>query len=133
MRKTKLSKWVRRARAAAEFAKVTSRTQAGQVQTVIVPGHSGKQYQVIIRRNGNLSAECRLDTTGGYMPCPGNSNNGKICYHSISAVEIAAKEQKLSLSWCQDEHQVIQLSNLGGKPYTVTSHQGSGQLWVIAR
>ncbi len=129
---SKLSKRVRQARAAAQFAKVTSRTQAGQVQTVIVPGHSGKQYQIIIRRIRNMSTECRLDTRAGYVPCPGNSN-GHVCYHSIAAIETAAKEQKVSLGWCQDERQVIQLSNLGGKPCAVTSHQGTGRLWVIAR
>jgi len=130
---TNLSKRVKRAKASAAFAKIMSKNKQGAVTKVVVPGHEGKQYQIIIRRASVLSTECRLDTAGGYQACPGNSN-GHVCYHSIAALEVAARESKVALSWCQNEREAIRLENLGGQSFPVTSWQGKGRLWaVVAR
>jgi len=131
-KRTSLSGRVKRAKASAAFAKIMSKNKQGAVTKVVVPGHEGKQYQIIIRRVSALSTECRLDTMGGYVPCPGNSN-GALCFHSIAALEVAARESKVALSWCQNEREAIRLENLGGKSFPVMSWQGKGQLWAVVR
>ena len=121
-----------KARAAARFGKVMSRDKDDRVKTVLLPGSAGKQYQVILRRGRGLSTECRLDTGHGHLACAGNSN-GHVCYHSIAAVTLASQDAGLSAHFCATEKAAIRLARLGGTLVSLNSHQGVGQLWVVAR
>ena len=121
-----------RARAAARFGKVTSRDRDGRVKVVLLPGTNGKQYQVILRREGTLSTECRLDTGHGHLGCKGNSN-GHVCYHSIAAVALASQDAGLSARLCSTETAAKRLARLGGTLVSLNSCQGIGRLWVVAR
>ena len=120
-----------KARAAARFGKVLSRDKDGRARTVLVPGSSGKQYQVILRRAGGLSTECRLDTGHGHLACKGNSN-GHVCYHSIAAVALATGDAGLSARFCGTEAAAKRLTRLGGSVVSLNSRQGTGRLWVVA-
>ena len=127
-----LSERTTHARAAARFGKVLSRDRDGRVKTVLLPGTDGKQYQVILRRRGGLSTECRLDTGHGHLACAGNSN-GHVCYHSIAAVQVASKDAGLSARFCATEKAATRLARLGGIKVSLNSHQGAGRLWVVAK
>lgn len=123
------------ARAVREFVRVTERDQFGQVKVVEMPGHGGRRYQVILRRKGcYITAECRQDLGGyGYGDCKGNSNSGSPCYHSLSAVQKAAGEKRLTIAWCKSQADAQRLVNLGGTIICVRSHQGAGEAWGVAR
>ncbi len=87
------------ARAAAKFAAVLQRDKQGRVRSVIVPGHEGKQYQVIIRRefSTGISVECLLSTNAGHVAqCAGNSHS--ICYHALAALIKAVGDRRILFS-----------------------------------
>src|SRR3990167_4770810 len=89
----------RKARAAAQFAKVHTTDKRGRIVKVLLPGSQGKQYEVILRRNGHLSGECNLVTGVGIKPCAGNQH--AVCYHVLAAVLVAAKASEAQVSFCQ--------------------------------
>lgn len=80
------------------LATVLDADAKGTVKTVAVPGTDAKSYQVILRReNGAITTECLLNTGAGTQACKGNGNG--ICYHSMTAVIMAASKSggKLTL------------------------------------
>ena len=127
-----LSERTTKARAAAQFGKITSRDRDGRVKTVLVPGSDGKQYQVILRRSPGLSTECRLDTGHGHLACKSNAN-GYICYHSMAALTLASIDKGLSVRFCTTEYAAALLARLGGIVVPVISRQGIGRLWIVAK
>ena len=72
---------------ASEFCHTLQLDKDDRVKSVSVPGHEGKSYRVILRRNGAISGEynraitteCHLTTSNGDIPCKGNPDS--ICYH----------------------------------------------------
>jgi len=133
MKKTRLAQRVEMARAAMEFALVMGRNKLGQPTHIQVPGHAGKRYEQFIRRNDNrqsgLTVECQLNTGCGPIPCPGN--NGHICYHSLSAVELAVKESGKKASWCQTREIADLRARMGGQVIPVQSWKGTGILYAV--
>jgi len=121
-----------KARAAARFGHVLSRDKEGRVKTVLLPGTDGKQYQVILRRRGGLSTECRLDTGHGHLACAGNSN-GHVCYHSLAAVTLASRDAGLTARFCGTEKAAKRLKRLGGTLISLNSRQGTGRLWIVVK
>lgn len=123
----------RKARAAALFAKVLTSDKQGRVVKVLLPGSEGKQYEVILRRNGHLSGECNLVTAIGRWPCEGNRQT--VCYHVLAAVIVAAKAGEARVSFCDKRDHAEQLQNLGQTVYPVESwNAGPGHgLWVAVK
>lgn len=120
----------RKARAAILFAKVLDHDSQGRVTKVLLPGSDGTQYQVILRRNGHISAECNCMVLGGLKPCAGNTVT--LCYHCMGAVIIAARAELLSVSFCDKREAAEQLVRLGYVVYPVESwNAGPGRgLWM---
>jgi len=88
-----------------------ARDKQGRAVKVRVPGHLGKMHETILRWGEHtVSAECRIDTGLGYVPCPGQ---GYVCYHSLAAVIYACRERgyRVSVGELDDLHR---LKNLGG-------------------
>lgn len=73
------------------LAAILQRDNQGRAREVIVPGTDGKQYSVLISRNGAMKTECRLLVgNNGYKPCRGE--NHTVCTHSLTALVLAARE-----------------------------------------
>lgn len=109
---------------------VTSRDRDGKIKTAIVPGSEGKRYQVILRRNGKVSSECRLDTGVGYKGCRGN--HSAVCYHSLAVMMAAAAEQGLKISFCDSQADADKLTRISGKTTVVYSHQDTRrEVWMV--
>ena len=110
---------------------ILQRDSKGIVRVIVVPGSEGKQYHIILRREGSaMSAECRLSVSNGEIDCEGAMNG--ICYHAIVAVEVAAKEKQLHLAWTKCEEDATRRSHLGGHKYRVISRQSGKSLWAVA-
>lgn len=121
-----------KARAAAMFAKVTERDSDQRAKVILVPGSECKIYQVILRRNGNLSTECNCQTSGGNVACKGNTAH-TVCYHSMAALIIAANGNGSEVSFCDNQADADRLSHLGLTVTRITSWQGSGIIWIAVR
>lgn len=83
-----------------DICTVVERDKEGRVNKVNVPGHEGRRYQVIIRReSGTLSVECRQDIDKlGYKPCQAAAH-GNMCYHVRHALLVAANAAGLQLAF----------------------------------
>ena len=111
--------------------RILQRDSKGVIRVVVIPGTEGKQYHVILRRDGEtMRGEGRLMTGIGEIDCEGSAN--VVCYHAISAVEVAAKEKQLHLAWTKCEEDATRRSHLGGKKYKVVSRQSGKSLWTVA-
>lgn len=123
----------KKARAAAQFTKVLTSDKQGRVVKVLLPGSEAKQYEVILRRNGHLSAECNLTTAIGRKPCQGNQIT--LCYHALAAVIVAARASDSAVSFCDRREHAESLAHLGHAVYPVESwNAGPGRgLWVAVR
>ena len=126
------------ARNASEFVHVLDRDSKDRPTRLLVPGHEGRQYEVILERNSILEAECHTPTShidgftvksaaSGelFVVCKGNQHS--ICYHVLAAAIHTASEQGKELSWCETEQDAKRLARLAGKVFTVKSAQ-SGKL-----
>lgn len=128
-----LAERVKRARQIANYAQITQRDKAGRVRTVILPGHSARRYQVILRREpAGLTTECRLDLDGrGYHECPGNSR--AVCYHSIAAAIVAAADQGRLVAIAADRQAAERTCRLhvGGLVTPLVSRQSGAVLYAV--
>lgn len=110
---------------------VLQRDRDGVVRVVVVPGTEGKQYHVILRRDGEkMTTECRLMIGIGEVDCEGSING--VCYHAVVAVEVAAREKQLHLAWTKCEGDATRRTHLGGKKYEIVSRQSRKSLWAVA-
>lgn len=122
---------VQEARSAAKFAKVVSRTREGDGKTILVPGHNGKQYYVIIRRNkkGSLITECRLSTPHGLInECKGNCV--VVCYHSMAAIIALANERNYNISISEKRQNA---KRRGGNVFTISNHKGTKTVYFTTK
>jgi len=81
-------------RAAAQLATIKSCDKLGRVRAVEVPGHHEYRLVLLSRidsKPDTIIAECLMQTNIGLIPCKGNGQF-TVCYHAMSAVEVAAKE-----------------------------------------
>lgn len=129
---------VTKARHAVSFAKVMSTDKDGNVKTIIVPGSDGKRYHVILRRFGGVwSGKCRLEVHGNnHVPCKGNSN-GYSCYHTITAVIVAAEQSGYRVQFTDAEPKARLLERLGFHAYKLQPWN-NGRLegetvWVLTK
>ena len=79
------------ARCAAEFCYVGTERN-GKIHTVFVPGHEGKKYFVILKRDEKgLILECQhiLPHSNAFL-CPGGCKT--VCYHQMAAVMFVAQQ-----------------------------------------
>lgn len=126
-----------KAKAGVQFSVITSTDAQGRAKTILTPGSEGKQYEVILRRFLEkgvpiITTECRCKTGIGYVNCPSNNGKGEICYHSMMSL-LKSVEGKLNIAFCANQNDADNLSHLGGVVIKVRSHQGSGELWVVAK
>ena len=122
----------RKARAATLFAKVLMHDKQERIIKVLLPGSEGKQYEVILRRNGHLSGECNLRIGLLDMkPCEGNQH--AVCYHVLAAVLIAAEAGEAQVSFCQTQADADALSHIGRKVYQVRSWNCDAVLWLSVK
>lgn len=118
------------ARHVKEFVSVLKVDSQKRPSVLHVPGHGGRIYKVIIRRESGLSVECLLDTGNGEIPCQGNSHG--LCYHSYAALEKAAESKGFKVYFCADESKAKCLVNLvHGKAYNPISKQSKVGIWIV--
>lgn len=115
--------------AASQFAKVLTRDAHDHVKSVIVPGSEAKQYLVILRREGVLSAECLLRTGAGDIPCQGNSRT--LCYHARAALRVAAGAHRVH--FCELWEDAQRLAHTGGRVAKVVSHQSGAVKFIVVK
>lgn len=127
-----------KARASALFGKVLARDKQGRATKVIVPGSEGRQYEVILRRNGHVSGECNLNLGNlGYKPCEGNQHT--VCYHVLAAMVLAASVGGQRVNFCESEDHAQTLSRLGMSVYRVTNWPSpqrvshTATLWITVK
>jgi len=120
------------ARNVKEFCDIRARDAEGRATIVFVPGHEGREYFVFVHRNDVLKVRCNEPGVWGNRDCKGNSN-GHICYHALAALEVAAKDQGKTISWCESKADAENLAHLGGKVFHAKSGQGTGEVWGVIR
>lgn len=127
-----LAQRVYKAKQAATFSKILARDVSGRVTSVLTPGSDGKQYRVILRRNGHITTECQCQTSGGDVACQGNQH--AVCYHSLAALIVAAEARDGQVSFCESKDKADNLSHTGRTVSRVTSHQcESAELWMAVK
>ncbi len=124
---------IERAKAGLNFAHVVAKDELSRARHVSVPGSDGKSYDVFIHRSGNcLECECQLVTGYGNLDCQGNTRS--VCYHSLMAVMVAAKEHKMKIAFCgRDERAAQRLSHLGGRVVKIRSRQSGREVWGVVK
>lgn len=125
---------VENTKASARFAKIVSRSNTRAV--VLVPGHEGKQYKVILRKynvhgESVTSAECLLTTGVGDSLCKGNKTVKGICYHSMAAIEAVCVSG--NPVWTANREDAIRLSHLGGKKSKVLNHENGSEQHLVLK
>jgi len=118
---TTLSNRTKHARAALLFSKVLSSDTLDRINKVLVPGSEGKQYEVIIRRNGHITCECLHSTMGGNaLHCEGAAKT--VCYHAMAALIVAAERGGKRVSFCASEESANKLAHTGGLVFRIDSY-----------
>ena len=127
-----LSQRVSKAKQAVPFCKILARDVSGRVTSVLTPGSEGKQYRVILRRNGHITTECQCQTSGGDVVCQGNQK--AVCYHSLAALIVAAEARDGQVSFCESKDKADNLAHTGRTVSRVTSHQcENAELWMAVK
>ena len=123
------------AKNAAEFANIQRMDSRGRATHVLVPGHNGVWYEVVIARhkyNGIQVISTKCTCVKDKTPCKGNIN--KLCYHSLAAILAGAKKTKVSVSFCKSKEGADKLANIAKvSPCMVQSQQSQNSIWMIAK
>lgn len=135
-----LGKRVAAAQAAAVFGQIINRDDKGRARCVNVPGSDGKKRMVVLRRHPmGISTTCNAiverGQVVGYVPCPGNTYV-TVCYSSMAALIVAAKDVKVRIAFCATERDADRLARLGGRVIKVWSRQQRKHydpLWVVIK
>lgn len=111
------------------LCKVMRRDRLGRVNHVLVPGSDGKQYNVYLKREKGLVAECQLITGVGEKPCQGN--HVTLCTHCMSALLVAADAFETAL--CKNILSAYAVKRLhpGAKVTSVTSKQANKTFYLV--
>lgn len=128
---TTLSERVNKARAASLFCKAIAWDGENRPTKIITPGSDAKQYEVIIRRNGCITTQCRCCSNNCLPACKGNESS--VCYHSLAALLLAAESRDRTVSFCATEDDANQLARLGGIVTFVTNHANTAKLWMVVQ
>lgn len=124
----------REARQVTNFTSILQTDNSGKPKVISVPGHNGRNYEVIVRRDNGLSVECRQNTGPcGHIDCKGNSKS--ICYHSLAAIIRCAKEQNQEVAICESYQAASRLMQIkkNDKPVIVrlTSRQSGKVAYLV--
>ena len=124
------------AQAASRFALPTKQGSGTVKHKIIVPGHDGRRYTVLLRPIvGGYSGECLLDTgaLGTLSACPSvKGNNNGACYHIGAALIAAASVAGYKLAFCRTEANARRLRNLhNGSMLRYARHNGSKIEWAV--
>jgi len=120
------------ARGAAQFAGIVARNSNGRPSQVTVPGHGGKRYDVLIKREGGVFVtECRIDTgVTGMISCPGSKY---VCYHALAVVMAVAEDAGMQAVMCHSADDAAKVRNLrGGAVIQVINKAGTDKVWAVA-
>ena len=109
------------ARKVASFVGIDERVN-GKPVALTVPGHDGRKYKVRLDRSRKLSYWCG---------CKGSAHS--VCYHGIAAVMRVAREKGWKVSWTRGQSEAIRLSNLGGRPLSLTSERSRVTIWAVVK
>ena len=122
---------VKDARMLASLAKVQKRNKAGLITSITIPGSNAKSYDEIIRRrNGTLTVQCLLNTSGGHLACKGNSVS--LCYHAIGGAIAMIENSGYKVVAIADQRaNAIRRKRIGGKMVEVRSYQSGKPLWML--
>ena len=122
---------IKDARMLASLAKVQKKNKAGKITFLTIPGSNAKSYDEIIRRrNGTLTVECMLNTSGGHLACKGNSVS--LCYHAIGGAIATIENSGYKVVAIADQRaNALRRKNLGGKIVKVHSHQSGKPVWML--
>ena len=116
------------------LCKVTQ-SRKGLPVNVVVPGSDSKQYQVIIKRNNatkTITTECQLLTPAGTKFCKGN--HGTVCYHSVTALFVAAFSKDFEASICKNPQDAERLARIGNRQiFRVKSYSGKKDLFLVVK
>lgn len=130
--KEMLSERLELAKKASVFAHIQSRDPLGRAKVVLVPGHEGKRYRVILRwTKTRVSAECALDSVIGPVPCLGGSQT--LCYHGLSAILAAFRDRNYNLAISENALGLKRLRSVGGVLIGLESWQSGKVVWALAR
>lgn len=120
------------ARKAVSFIGVLKSDKLNRPLSLLVPGHDGRRYQVILRREpGSLSGECLLEGNGqGHIgSCEGSAHS--LCYHVLASVLKAAQCNGRTVSFTNDARTLKNLKNVHSKsnPVTFTLYSVQSGSW----
>ena len=119
------------ARNVKEFCDIRARDAEGRATIVFVPGHEGREYFVFIHRNGVLRVRCNEPGPWGNHGCEGSRKH--FCYHMLAALEFAAANQGMTLSWCESKADAERLARISGKVFHARSLQSDAEVWGVVR
>lgn len=113
-----------------QFCDVRARDARGRVGIVLVPGDEGREHFVSIHRNECIGVRCNETDVCGTRECESNSGD-HVCRHALMALEVAAEDQGMTLSWCESEVTAEELAQTGGEMFHARSRQGTGEVWGV--
>ena len=119
------------ARNVSEFCDIRARDAEGRATIVFVPGHEGREYFVFIHRNGALKVRCNEPGPWGNQGCKGSLKH--FCYHMLAALEFAAADQGMTLSWCESKEDAERLARIDGKVFHARSLQSDAEVWGVVK
>ena len=121
------------AKASSLLAEIIARDPLGRPLKVILPGHGGKRYRVILRwkdgGEGTVSAECAEYTPLGYVPC---KSGDRICYHKLGAFMAAFRDRGYRLA-ITTETGILRLRNVGGSVVRLRVWKSEHEVWGLAK
>lgn len=116
---------MKEARASLRFAQVLDQPAGSKAGAVVVPGHDGRRYEVLVRRLGGnkITVECRLmQGQWGHEDCP-SRYGGHVCYHGVAAVLAMAEESGIKIKLRAAERNASLRATIdGGTLFELYSH-----------
>jgi hypothetical protein len=114
------------------FIQIMDRDKTGKPCKMNVPGHEGRRYAVILRRQtGKLLAECLHSEASSNWPCEGSLKS--ICYHCLAAIIAAAADSGKKVVFFEEYAVAKNYSNFGGAVCIVEGWKSKKQLFMVVR
>jgi len=67
----------------------------------------------------------------GNQGCAGSRKY--FCYHMLAALEFAAADQGMTLSWCESKEDAERLARIDGKVFHARSLQSDAEVWGVVK
>lgn len=114
------------------FIQILDRDKTGKPCKLNVPGHEGRRYTVILRRQkGKLLAECLHSEASSNWPCEGS--NKSICYHCLAAIIATAADSGKKVTFFEEYKDAKNYSNFGGVVCLVEGWKSHKQLFMVVK